>query len=123
MTWDGVGYGTDSGAVQHQLKNVQQSHSSNCVFAAIRGDGSVVTWGSADGGGDDTSVHDQLKNVQQIKASGDAFAAILVDGSVVAWVMLALVVTVVLSGIGWRTFSRSKHLTLLLLPFSATGLS
>ncbi|OLP97881.1 hypothetical protein AK812_SmicGene19724 [Symbiodinium microadriaticum] len=54
-------------------------------FAAILGDGSVVTWGSAAHGGDSSAVQDQLKNVQQIQASDAAFAAILGDGSVVTW--------------------------------------
>ena len=55
------------------------------AFAAILGDGSVVTWGLADDGGDSSAVQDQLKNVQQIQASFGAFAAILGDGSVVTW--------------------------------------
>ena len=54
-------------------------------FAAILGDGFVVTWGSTEGGGDSSSVRDQLRNVQQIQASNHAFAAILGDGSVVTW--------------------------------------
>ena len=52
-------------------------------FAAILGDGSVVTWGTAWCGGDSSSAQDQLNNVQQIQASECAFAAILADGSVV----------------------------------------
>ena len=52
-------------------------------FAAIFGDGSVVTWGDSDCGGDSSAVQDQLKNVQQVQASNFAFAAILSDGSVV----------------------------------------
>ena len=71
--------------VQDQLKNVQQIQASRGAFAAILGDGSVVTWGSAGGGGDSIAVQDQLKNVQQIQASDSAFAAILDDGSVVTW--------------------------------------
>ncbi|OLP97890.1 Ankyrin repeat and KH domain-containing protein mask [Symbiodinium microadriaticum] len=54
-------------------------------FAAILGDGSVVTWGDAEYGGDSSAVQDQLKNVQQIQASDFAFAAVLADGSVVTW--------------------------------------
>ncbi|OLQ08381.1 putative E3 ubiquitin-protein ligase HERC1 [Symbiodinium microadriaticum] len=58
-----------------------------CAFAAILGDGSVVTWGSAGfgGGGDSSAVQGQLENVQHIQASYHAFAAILGDGSVVTW--------------------------------------
>ncbi|OLP99176.1 hypothetical protein AK812_SmicGene18269 [Symbiodinium microadriaticum] len=55
------------------------------AFAAILGDGSVVTWGDADGGGNSSHVQGQLKDVQQIKATMNAFAAILGDGSVVTW--------------------------------------
>eukprot|EP00439_Symbiodinium_sp_Y106_P061099 s1651_g9.t1 len=55
------------------------------AFAAVLGDGSVVTWGFAVYGGDRSAVHDQLKNVQQIQANRGAFAAILQDGSVVTW--------------------------------------
>ena len=55
------------------------------AFAAILGDGSVVTWGHKESGGDSSAVRDQLKNVQQIQAKKDAFAAILGDGSVVTW--------------------------------------
>ena len=51
------------------------------AFAAILGDGSVVTWGDALCGGDSRAVQDQLKNVQQIQASENAFASILDDGS------------------------------------------
>ncbi|OLP96545.1 putative E3 ubiquitin-protein ligase HERC2 [Symbiodinium microadriaticum] len=51
------------------------------AFAAILGDGSVVSWGRTDF----SAVQDQLKNVQQIQASIAAFAAILNDGSVVTW--------------------------------------
>ncbi|OLP82183.1 hypothetical protein AK812_SmicGene37179 [Symbiodinium microadriaticum] len=55
------------------------------AFAAILGDGSVITWGDADDGGDSSAVQDQLRDVQQIQASNGAFAAILGDGSVVTW--------------------------------------
>ncbi|OLQ06361.1 hypothetical protein AK812_SmicGene10361 [Symbiodinium microadriaticum] len=56
-----------------------------CAFAAILGDGSVVTWGDAGSGGDSSVVQHQLNNVQQIQATGYAFAAILGDGTVVSW--------------------------------------
>ena len=60
---------------------------SGFAFAAILGDGSVVTWGNAAFGGDSSAVQDKLKNVQQIQASAYNFAAILADGSVVTWGM------------------------------------
>ena len=67
--------------VQDELKTVQQVQATERTFAAVLGDGSVVTWGGADFGGDDSrAVRHQLKNVQQIQASGGAFAAILATG-------------------------------------------
>ena len=51
------------------------------AFAAILGDGSVVSWGRTDF----VAAQDQLKNVQHIQASFGASAAILDDGSVVTW--------------------------------------
>ena len=62
-----------------------QIQASEGSFAAILGDGSVVTWGSAGKGGNSSAVQDQLKNVTQIQASRRAFAAILGDNSVVTW--------------------------------------
>ena len=60
--------------------------SGNECFAAILGDGSVVTWGNKRCCGDSSYVQDQLKDVQQIQASLlGAFAAILRDGSAVTW--------------------------------------
>ncbi|OLP79222.1 hypothetical protein AK812_SmicGene40514 [Symbiodinium microadriaticum] len=67
------------------LMEVQQIQANELAFAAILGDGSVVTWGDAYFGGDSSAVRDQLKNVQQIQANDRAFAAILGDGSVVTW--------------------------------------
>ena len=43
--------------MQNQLKNVQHIQASDGAFAAILGDGSVVTWGEAEDGGDSSSVH------------------------------------------------------------------
>ena len=68
-----------------QVKNVQSIQASAHAFAAILGDGTVVTWGHTASGGDSTAVQDQLKNVRQIQASTYAFAAIVGDGSVVTW--------------------------------------
>ena len=55
------------------------------AFAAILGDGSVVSWGNALYGGDSSVVQHQLKNVQGIQATDTAFAAMLFDGSFVTW--------------------------------------
>jgi hypothetical protein len=74
--------GGDSTAVQSQLRNVREMHSTHGAFAAILADGSVVTWGHAKFGGDSTAVENQLRNVREIHASG---AAILAGGNIVAW--------------------------------------
>ena len=81
--------------MQDQLKNVQQIQATDSAFAAILGDGSVVTWGRDDHGGDSSAVQDRMQNVQHMQATknsfGSAFAASLGDG-----VMLPLVVTALL---------------------------
>ena len=46
--------------MRDQLKNVQQIQATLYAFAAILGDGSVVTWGLAGNGGDSSFVRDQL---------------------------------------------------------------
>ena len=62
------------------------------TFAAILGDGSVVTMGDASCGGHCSAVQGQLKNVQHIQAtrslSTGAFAGILGDRSVVTCAMV-----------------------------------
>ena len=52
MTWGNEAHGGDSSAAQDLLTNVQQIQASSNAFAAILGDGSVVTWGEAGFGGD-----------------------------------------------------------------------
>ena len=61
------------------------NHRRGYIFAAILGDGSVVTWGDSRSGGDSSAVQGQLRNVQHIQASYSAFAAVLENGSVVTW--------------------------------------
>ena len=47
-----------------QLRSdVQQILSNDLAFAALKGDGSVVTWGEADTGGDSSAVLDQLSGL------------------------------------------------------------
>ena len=70
---------------QVRLRALQSRRTVASAFAALLGDGSVVTWGGAQIGGDSSAVQDQLKNVQQVQASSGAFAAIRADGSVVTW--------------------------------------
>ena len=65
--------------------NLVQVCGAHHAFAAILGDGSVVTWGSAQFGGNSRVVQDQLENVHQIHATQDAFAALRGDGTVVTW--------------------------------------
>ena len=55
--------------MQGELKSMQQIQACDCSFAAILGDGCVVTGGEARSGGDSTVVQDQLKNVRQIRGS------------------------------------------------------
>ncbi|OLQ14791.1 hypothetical protein AK812_SmicGene1072 [Symbiodinium microadriaticum] len=78
-------YGVRNGESMTLHINRVQASATAFAFAAILGDGSVVTWGGAGHGGDSSAVQDQLKNVQHVHASHDAFAAILGNGSVVTW--------------------------------------
>ena len=70
---------------QRELQNVQVIQATSGAFAAVLGDGSVVTWGDAGLGADSAAVRDQLKNVQQIASTPGSFAAVLGDGTVVVW--------------------------------------
>jgi subtilase family serine protease/alpha-tubulin suppressor-like RCC1 family protein len=55
-------------------------------FAALKGDGSVVSWGTPESGGDSSAVRAQLSSgVSQIFSSSGAFAALKGDGSVITW--------------------------------------
>ncbi|CAE7613770.1 unnamed protein product [Symbiodinium microadriaticum] len=72
-------------SVQNQLRNVVQIQGTTNAFAAICGDGSVVTWGHGRNGGSSKHVQHLLSNVKAIQASTGAFAAIRDDGSVVTW--------------------------------------
>ena len=66
--------------------NTVQFQATAGAFAAILGDGSVVTWGDDVEGGDSSALQAQLKNVLQIQGTRyGAFAAILDDGSAVTW--------------------------------------
>ena len=74
--------GGDSSVVQDQLQGVKHIQACFGTFAAILGDGCVVTWGRF---GDSSAVRDRLRDVQKIQASLKAYAAILGDESVVTW--------------------------------------
>lgn len=71
--------------MQSDLRDVQQIQASGAAFAALRGDGKVVTWGDSARGGDSSLVRGQLVKVQQIQASTSAFAALRADGVIIAW--------------------------------------
>ena len=73
MTWGDSSPGGDKCPVQEQLKDVQQIQASGGAFAAILGDGTVVSWGRATAGGDSSHVLQQLNHVRQIQASQGAF--------------------------------------------------
>ena len=101
-----------------QIQRIQVQASSQ-AFAAILGDGSVVTWGDAAAGGDSSAVQDQLKSVQEIQANASAFAAIIGDGSVLTWGRAATGgdSSAVQDQLKNVMCSRSKPLAVLLLPF------
>ena len=51
------------------------------AFAAIKGDGSVITWGDAFCGGLSSAVKDELaSDVLQVVGTDNAFAAVKFDG-------------------------------------------
>ena len=77
--------GGESFGLQYELKTVQMIQASQRAFAAILGDGSVVTWGHGNLGGNSSAVRHQLKDVQQVASTHYAFAALRGDGSVVSW--------------------------------------
>ena len=72
-------------AVHAELQgDVQRIYSTGFAFAAVKGNGSVVTWGSDGCGGDSSAVHAELQGgVEQIYFSDAAFVAVKGDGSVV----------------------------------------
>eukprot|EP00439_Symbiodinium_sp_Y106_P000550 s5612_g1.t1 len=78
----GVGMGR---LVDLSGNNLDGSSAIKTAFAAILGDGSVVSWDFVGAGGDRSAVRSQLKNVQQMQANKCAFAAILGNGCIVTW--------------------------------------
>ena len=46
VAWGRPDHGSDSSAVQDQLRNVQQVQGTGAAFAAILADGSLITWGN-----------------------------------------------------------------------------
>ena len=84
-----AGYGGDSSAVQGELKDqvVKKIYSTGGAFAALLGNGRVVTWGNADLGGDSSAVQGELKDqtVKKIYSTPKAFLALLGNGRMVKW--------------------------------------
>jgi hypothetical protein len=78
---------TEIDNVSSSLKtNVATIYSTDEAFAALKGDGSVVTWGNALWGGNSTSVSSALSsNVTAIFSTPYSFAALKDNGSVVTW--------------------------------------
>ena len=74
--WIPAGRLTEIGADLLFRVRTTQTCGRGMAFAAILGDGSVMTFGQPDAGGDCSAVQDRLKNAQCIQASEDAFAAI-----------------------------------------------
>ena len=80
--------GAVQGFVREQLSSVVGLFSSQQAFAALRGDGTVVTWGDDLAGGDCSSVQAQLtEGVVQVTGTYGAFAAVKTDGGLVTWGM------------------------------------
>ena len=63
VTWGDAIFGSDSSAVQDQLRSVQQIQATSLAFAAIVEDGSVVTWGDDGYGADSSALRDQREGV------------------------------------------------------------
>lgn len=68
-----------------QLYDVRELQASSCAFAALRGDGHVVTWGPKAFGGDSSEVRHLLGSVLSVVGSRCAFSALREDGKVVTW--------------------------------------
>ncbi|TNI15021.1 hypothetical protein CF106_01415 [Aeromonas veronii] len=84
VTW-GMGEGADSSSVAHQLTDVRSITENKAAYAALKGDGTVVTWGKRDSGGDSHAVTKQLVDVKAVFRTDHAFAALKNDGTVVTW--------------------------------------
>lgn len=73
-----VSQGAESGA-QHQLRDRQQTHASEYAFAVALGDDSVVK-GHVSSGSDSSGVQLQSRDVQQIQAFNCGDGAVEADG-------------------------------------------
>jgi alpha-tubulin suppressor-like RCC1 family protein len=67
-------------------KTIKHIYSNRASFAALTGEGKVITWGQKSSGGDSSKVADQLQSaVKEIVSNRNAYAAIKNDGSVITW--------------------------------------
>ena len=62
---------------QRKYRNIQRIYCDVLAFAAVLGNGHVVTWGRAGYGGDSAAVQEQLRDVQHISSTLGAFAGVL----------------------------------------------
>ena len=60
-------------------------YSTDNAFAAVLGDGTVITWGSRGDGGSSSAVQSKLKNIRSICSTEYAFAATTNSGTVITW--------------------------------------
>jgi hypothetical protein len=60
VTWGQPSLGSDTTAVQNQLRDVTQICHAAFAFAAISGNGTVFTWGDPEGGGDSSAAQHQF---------------------------------------------------------------
>ena len=88
-TWGSAYSGGDSSAVQADLKDqdVQKIYSTNNAFAALLGNGRVVTWGYVRLGGYNSAAQGELRDqtVKKIYSTPKAFLALLGNGRMVKW--------------------------------------
>ncbi|MGE6178883.1 Ig-like domain-containing protein [Aeromonas salmonicida] len=83
VVWGGMGVDlTPPAAAQPGVREL--AHTDH-AFAALRGDGRVVTWGLPASGGDSDEVAPALVNVRSVVGNAAAFAALTADGGVVTW--------------------------------------
>lgn len=79
--WGQTDVGGDVSSVREKLTNVTSVKSSSRAFAALTGDGDVLSWGSSGYGATDTVYHD----VKQVHRTSRAFAVLHLNRSLSAW--------------------------------------
>ena len=56
--------------------DVTHVYATDCAFAAVKDDGTVVTWGDGSSGGASTVVREQLEEVSYVYSTRLAFASL-----------------------------------------------